>query len=483
MFGKRKRWMSAALAACLGGWAANGFAQGPALPVPPEVRAPGSLTAFHPGTVVPGSPAPVANAPGPPATAAPSKLPANLPGDIPLTQDDLLVLAEQNHPVLSVARSRIDSAQGRLVQAGLYPNPIMTPRVDELNNTLGRGGKPGVTFAQEIVLYHKLKISREAARHGVDAADAQALTDYYDLRARVRMAYVELLTAASEVEVNQAVAGITEQALAAAKKLEKAGTATRPDVVRAEVEREQSLIRLAVSQRRLEAAERLLTAAVGMPKLPAGPNGPLVVGRLDIPTPVLSWDVLQQTMLSRSSELLQANAVVALAEGLLRRAEADACPNITVSYRPVINTIDKCYEQLIEISAPIPIWNRNQGNIQAARAEVARAQADVHQVELRLTERLTAAYQRYSAAQRQQTAYRERIVPGAEEALKLVGTGYEKGDPKYDFTTFLQAEQTLAQARLGAVTARGDAWRALAEIRALVQDEGPGEGCPVPAAR
>jgi cobalt-zinc-cadmium efflux system outer membrane protein len=399
---------------------------------------------------------------------------------VPLTLDQLLALAEQNHPVLAVARSRIDAAQGRLVQAGLYPNPTMTPRADEVNNTLGRGGKEGVTFTQEIVLYHKLKISQEAARHGVEAADAQALTDYYNLRARVRTAYTELLTASGEVEVNREITRITEQALAASKKLEKAGSATRPDVVRAEVEREQSQIRLSVSQRRLEAAGRLLAAAVGLPKLPAGPDGPLVVGKLDGPFETLNWQVLHQTMLSRSSELLQTNAVVAQAEGLLRRAEADACPNVSLTYRPVLNTIDKCYEQLIEVSTAIPIWNRNQGNIQAARAEVARAQSDVHQVELSLTERLALAYQRYTTAQRQESAYRERIIPGAVEALKLVRIGYERGDPKYDFTTFLQAEQTLAQVRLAGVQARGDLWRALAEIHALVQDEGLGDGCPVP---
>jgi cobalt-zinc-cadmium efflux system outer membrane protein len=469
MRGKRKRWMSAALVACLGGCATTGHPGLPSLAEAPATHAPADAPSPEAGRA--------------PSAPVPASLPCDVAGDVPLTLENLLAMAEQNHPVLAVARARIDGAQGRLVQAGLYPNPTATPRVDELNNTLGRGGKPGVTFTQEIVLYGKLKISREAARFGVEAADAQALTDYYNLRGAVRAAYTELLTASGEVEVNREITRITEQALAAAKKLEKAGTATRPDVVRAEVEREQSLIRLSTSQRRLEAAGRLLATAVGLPKLPAGPDGPLVVGKLDGPSDMLNWQVLQQTMLSRSSELLQANAIVSQAEGLLRRAEADACPNVTLSYRPVLNTIDKCYEQLIEVSTAIPIWNRNQGNIQAARAEVARAQADVHQVELRLTERLTAAYQRYTTAQRQESAYRERITPGAEEALKLVRVGYEKGDPKYDFTTFLQAEQTLAQARLSEVQARGDLWRALAEIHALVQDEGLSEGCPLPALR
>jgi cobalt-zinc-cadmium efflux system outer membrane protein len=415
---------------------------------------------------------------GPGVGPAMEALPCEPSGDVPLTLPALLGLAERRHPVLAVARARIDSARGKLIQVGLYPNPTVTPRVDELNNKFGRGGMPAVTITQEIVTAKKLKLAQAAARYGVEAVDWQALTDYYDLRARVRIAFYELLAASGEVAANRELLRITEEALASARKLEKAGTGTRPDVLRAEVEREQSQVRVHVAQRRLEAAGRLLAAAVGVPALPAGPEGPLVVGNLNEPAPVLQWEELLQTVLTRSSELQQAHALVLQAEGLLRRAEVEVCPNLFATYRPIYNTIDHDFEMLIELGAPIPIFNRNQGNILSAKAEVARTRADVRQVELRLTERLTLAYQRYRVARRQVLAYRERIVPGAEEALRLVRIGYEKGDPKYDFTTFLQAEQTLAQVRVGAVQASGDLWRAVSEILGLLQSDGVDEEHP-----
>jgi cobalt-zinc-cadmium efflux system outer membrane protein len=458
----RKRWIAAMLAGCLGGCTTTQPPQATLshLPAPPTSAQPIQTVAA------------VAEAPQ-----------ANPAGDVPLTLDDLLALAVKSHPVLSVARARIEAARGKLIQVGLYPNPTVTPREDELNNTLGRGGKQGVTFTQEIVIKKKLKLAQEAASHGVEAADWQSLTDWYDLRARVRAAFYELLTAGGDVKANREIVRITEQALGAAKRLEKGGTATRPDVVRAEVEHEQSQVRLNVAERRLEAAGRLLAAAVGVPALPCGPDGPLIVGNLEGLTPVLEWKPLLETMLTRSSEVQQANALALQAEGLLNRAEADAWPNPSFTVRPVNNTIDHDFEVLFELALPIPIFNKNQGNILAAQADVARTHAEVQQVELRLTERLTGAYQRYMAARRQARAYRETILPNAEEALKLVRTGYEKGDPKYDFTTFLQAEQTLAQARLAEVQARGDLWRAFAEIRGLVQDEGKGEaGAPRPGA-
>src|SRR5262245_5490856 len=93
------RWMTMALLACLGGCVTT---QAPA-------------------------PAPSLNLP--PAEVIPPVCEPD--GEVPLTLKNLLALAEKNHPVLAIARARIEAARGRLVQAGLYPNPIVTPRVDE----------------------------------------------------------------------------------------------------------------------------------------------------------------------------------------------------------------------------------------------------------------------------------------------------------------------------------------------------------------
>ena len=60
-------------------------------------------------------------------------------------------------------------------------------------------------------------------------------------------------------------------------------------------------------------------------------------------------------------------------------------------------------------------------------------------VELRLTERLTLAFQRYENARRQTEAYEKQILVNAAESLRLVRLGYDRGDPKYDYTTVLEA--------------------------------------------
>src|SRR5204863_2811143 len=104
--------------------------------------------------------------------------------------------------------------------------------------------------------------------------------------------------------------------------------------------------------------------------------------------------------------------------------------NVTLELRPQYSLPDQSFEPLIQIGAPIPIFNRNQGNILTARADVARTQDMVRQVELRLTERLAASYQRYQAAREQREIYEKRILPQARESLRLITIGYERGDPK-----------------------------------------------------
>ncbi len=395
----------------------------------------------------------------------------------PLTLARLLEMAEQ-HPDLASARARADSARGRLIQAGLYPNPTVTGRIDELGNPKNSLGFPAVTLTQVIVTHRKIPLAKAAAAAGVDAADWQAMTFWYAVRLRTQQAYYELLTAEREVEATRELQRIAEQALAGAEKLLKGGTGTQLDVLRAQVDRNQSEVRAAVSRRRLEAAGRLLATAVGLPRLPGAPSAegtatPVIVGTLDGPTPALEWEELREAMLLRTSEVQEARALVFQAERLLKSARAAAKPDVTVSVRPIYSAPDRTTEVLVEVGAPIPIFNRNQGNIYAAEADLARAAADSRAVELRVTERLTAAYQRYQVARRQVTEYEGRILPDAKEALRLVRLGYERGDAKYDLTAVLQAQQALATIQLAQVQARGDLWRALSEIGALLQQAGP----------
>ena len=138
---------------------------------------------------------------------------------------------------------------------------------------------------------------------------------------------------------------------------------------------------------------------------------------------------------------------------------------------PFYNVPDKDTRVQVGLITAIPIYNRNQGTIQEAQANLARTRAEIHQVELRLTERLATAFQRYQVAGQQTQAYQKQILPNARESLRLVRLGYERGDPKYDYTAVLQAQHILFQAQLTYVQGLGDLWRAVSELVGLLQQD------------
>jgi cobalt-zinc-cadmium efflux system outer membrane protein len=399
-----------------------------------------------------------------------------------LTLERLLELAVRNHPDVGAAQARALAARGRLVQAGLYPNPQVNYLGDEIGNRNNAAGFEGAQITQNIVTAHKLPLARAAAARGVEAADWQALTQWHNVRTRVRLAYHELLSAGSAVEANRALLDVAQQGLDAAEKLLKGGTGTQPDVLRARAARDQAEVAVEVARRRLEAATRLLATAVGLQDLPAFPQPgkdgtakPVVVGKLDRPAPVFDWEPLRGAVLERSSEVQEARAMVLQAEKLLERARADVCPDIFVLVRPTYFLEQRTTVAQVQLGATLPLFNRNQGNILAAEAEVARTRAEVGRIELSLVERLAASYQRYQAARRQVASYRDQVLPAAEESLRLIEVGYERGDPKYDYTALLQAQQTLVTARLGLVQALSELWRGVSEILGLLQVDGEQE--------
>ncbi len=385
--------------------------------------------------------------------------------------DRLIDYAARSHPELAAARYRVQAAQGRLIQAGLYPNPLMGLRWSEIGDNHNQLGEPGFTITQEIVTKGKLGLARAAAAYGIQVADWQATTRWFDVLTRVRTAYFEVLTAQREVQAAAKIVDLAKRSLDAAVKLEKAGVGSRPDVLRAQVEREQSRNRLVVALQRRQAAGKLLAVAVGDPEFLVPP----LAGSLDWPAPSLEWDPLWETMRARSSEIQEAQARVLEAEARVRRAQAERIPNVEITAAPFYSTIDQDMRVNVGVLTRLPLFNRNQGNILAAQADLARSQAEVGLVGLRLTERLAAAYTRYQAAREQGDNFKKKngILDNARESLRLIEIGYMQGDPKYNYTALLQAQQVLFQAELAYVQVLGELWRALSEIRGLVQDDEP----------
>ncbi len=119
-------------------------------------------------------------------------------------------------------------------------------------------------------------------------------------------------------------------------------------------------------------------------------------------------------------------------------------------------------------SLPLPLINQRKGLVQEADANLKIAQSELKEVELALTTQLRSSYQRYVAAARQVEAYRDRILPKADEAVSLANKGFTEG--RFTLTDLLDTQRTTTTAWLMYQDKLFNLLSSQADIEALMED-------------
>lgn len=381
--------------------------------------------------------------------------------------DALVQAALGANPRLARANALVEAARGRVVQAGLRPNPVFGFTADELGDRTGPMGILSPQVSQEFVLGGKLTLGQAVAAKEVDRAALDALGERYAVAAAVRVAAYDLATLRQRAEVLTEVVGLAEKSVEQAQKAEKVPNAvlTRADVVPLELDLERFRAELDSVRQEIPAAERRLAAAVGDARAAVGP---LAVD-LAAPLPVYELDQARDAVMEYHPEVRSAAVAADRAQAAVRRAEAEQIPNVTGSVGYVRQNQNLSNDWSVGVSVPLVLWNRNQGNIRAARAEVAAAVLDVTRTQNALADRLATAHRTYAAAKARAERYKSAVIPKAEENLSFIRLQQERGvvEPLKVFI----AQRGVVEARLEYNRAVGEAWRAAAEISGLLLEE------------
>lgn len=385
-------------------------------------------------------------------SAAPHEiLPAPLP-DSPATSESsaatssltlaqLEELSTTRHPTLREAAYAVRAAEARALQAGFYPNPTFGYIGEEMGEG-GRAGQQGGFVRQELVTAGKLGLRRALACQEAEQARWVWQVQCLRVRGDVRRHYYESLAAQRSVELNRRLTVIGEECVKAAASLYRAQEVSRIDELQARIELEAVQLRLHEAEQRRLAAWRQLASTLGAADL--APT--TVEGDLEQLPAEIVWEAALTRLLQESPQLAEARAGVERA----RRRWAVECaarvPNLDVSADVRHNNETHYTTSSVELGVPLPMFHRNQGNIAAAQAEIAAADAAAQRLELSLQERLAAVYERYASALDSVRRYRESMLPKAKQSLDLVQAGYRQGELGYQ--TLLTAQRTHYQAQL-----------------------------------
>lgn len=400
----------------------------------------------------------------PPPRPLPPILPprdAALPSVLRL--EDLIRLSLEQNPALAQAGLEIQAAQGRAIQAGLYPNPTVSVIGEEVGKHGGIHTLPQVS--QEIVTAGKRGLSRAVAEREVDQASLGLMRQRYVLLTTVRQGYFEVLAVQRRIEVLNQLITLATQAYENAQSLRKQDLIADLDLLPFQVELNRLRAQRQAAQREQAAAWGRLTASMGVPKLPPTP----LAGSLETVLPAYDFERARAFLLDAHPEIRSAQVGTTRAQLAVRREQAQVVPNVTLVGGYTQNFNDRESQATYGVAVPLPVWNRNQGNIRAAQAELGRAFQEVNRVQNDLINRLWTAFGQYAAARELADSYRTAILPDAEKTYRLSLAAFKGG--QFEYLRVIQAQRALAEANLEYIRALADAWRGASEIAGLLLEE------------
>jgi cobalt-zinc-cadmium efflux system outer membrane protein len=275
----------------------------------------------------------------------------------------------------------------------------------------------------------------------------------------VRALYYEALGAARIVALRDELARLVREAIGVSEELYNVGQADRPDVLEIEMQSQRADLELVRAESHRRRIWRMLAATVGNPALPlAGLDG-----TLDRDLPVRDRERVTARVLGESPDMRLARVNVERARAAVARVRAERIPNFFVRTKVGYNAEsyapgqDVGFEAGVEIGIPLPLFDRQQGNLKSAEADLDHAQAEVRRVELVLRTQIETAFKDYEDARVEADRYREHIVPRAERAVELYRRGFQQMAAAYP--QVLIAQRALLQARVEYVQALVDLWR------------------------
>lgn len=377
-----------------------------------------------------------------------------------MTLAELESLALSNNPTLEQAAAGVEVERGSFQQAGLYPNP----QIGYVNGASDKSSvkqSNGAFFSQEIVTAGKLKKAQDWEANEVnkvawdlEAQRQRVLTD-------VKIRYFESLGAQHAVLTLKKLERISERGLDTVRQLVENKSAARADLLQAKIQLETVRASLDEATERHSAAWQQLSNVVGIPDLPTA----LLEGELKDDLPKLDARAAWEQLVAASPQIKSAEAERDHAHAELTLAEAQAIPNITLQAVAEYDRATQSSNVSTLVALPLPIFNRNQGNIYRAASDIRVACSEIERTTLVLRDLLAESFRRYQTSLKQAERFKNNILPDAEENLSLTEQGFKAGE--LGFLQVLTARQTYIEAQLTYVEALTEMHKVAAEIEGL----------------
>ncbi len=387
-----------------------------------------------------------------------------------LRLEQLEQLALTNNPAIAQLSAAASQATGIRNQVGRYPNPTVGYSGQQLADN---GTDQHMGFVeQQIVLGNKLALNENVLNQEINARLWEVETQRRRVLTDVHVRFYEALTAQRQIQLTNEFKQVAQQGVDTAKIRVESQLAPKSEQLQSQIQLSETEIAQRQAEFLMRGAWQELAAIAGMPQLQQTRlDGELRPAEID-----RNWDDAYLTLLASSPELCRAHAQVRRTQANIARQQAQPIPNLDVMFQAGHDRSTGSGMINVQVGAPIPVFNQNRGNIEAAYADYCRATQEVRRVEMSLKARLARTAQEFDSAAVAVKNYETNILPQAKETLDLTSSAYAAGE--FDFLQVLVARRTYFDSNLRYLQALGELAKSNARIEGLLLTGGldqPGE--------
>ena len=386
--------------------------------------------------------------------------PAALAQSISLPQ--ALSTAMDANPDLAAARQEIGIADGARKQAGLIPNPTISYDVED---TRRNTSQTTVSLSQTLELGGKRGARVDVATYGQTAAQLELDRRVNVLRADVVQAFYAALRAQTGLDLAKQSLELTERGLRIVDGRVRAGKSSPVEATRAQVQLAEAKLQVRRAETEKTTAYQQLAQITG--------SSVTVFDRLESSTlspglPPRTEELLSK--LDQTAEMRQALVQIDKSDASLGSEKAQRIPNLTVSVGSQYDRSVRERVNTVGLSMPLPLFDRNQGNILSASRRADQARDQRNAVELRLRTETQTALTQWTTAMQEVESYDKTILPSAQQAVETATRGFEMG--KFGFIEVLDAQRTLIVARGQYLDSLAEATNARAQVERVYGEVG-----------
>ncbi|HJT19129.1 MAG TPA: TolC family protein [Nitrospira sp.] len=389
---------------------------------------------------------------------------ATEPRVTPYSLEEILALAVDRSPMLAGAHGTMRQTRGQQIAAGAYPNPSLSgsagPGAIRDPSTGVRITERTITVAQPFEWLGKRRARQEAADAAVESASAGLEEAKLNLEAEVKVAFYQFLLAQRDAELTGQNLTMVEEVLRTVKLRVAAGEATSFDTMKATVELQKA------QKEAARARNAVLVARSRLNTLTAGALGRQFSIQGDFIS--LKQELDQDRMIAQATErhpaMRRLTKLAEQAEHKVRFERESRVPNISVQGSYHREAGDE--SMTAGLSVPLPLWYRQQGEIETALGAKHRADAERLRTQNELEQAVTQHTQEVRTAQDQLQVFEAGLLKQAEQTLSVARTSFRQGAAS--LLDVLDAQRVYRQTLLEYAQVRADLSIALARLERAV---------------